>query len=159
MEDISLMVGNSKFNYRVGAIFEYDGKIIIEKSKKEHWGVVPGGRVKMLEDTKEALIREIKEEMHYDISNHEIKLHNIIENFFKYDGVNCHELFFVYKIKLEKDDEIVNRKKEEFINYDSNGSWYEFVDIKGFKNEDVKPDVLKEIVYEDEFRRIVVRDK
>ena len=79
-KDISIMIGNTKFNYRVGVIMEYKGKVIIEKGDKVDFGVIPGGRVMTGEDTKSALIREIKEEMHFDISKKKIRLCHIIAN-------------------------------------------------------------------------------
>ena len=82
MKDISILVDDVKFNFRVGVIFEYNDSIIIEKGDKANFGVLPGGRVMTLEDTKSALIREVQEEMHFDISKKEIKLQDIIENFF-----------------------------------------------------------------------------
>ena len=156
--DISIMIGDTKFNYRVGVIMEYKGKVIIEKGNKVNFGVIPGGRVMTGEDTKSALIREIQEEMHFDISNKEIKLCHIIENFFKMNKRKYHELYFVYELKLDDNDEIVRKTKDDFINYDSECNYYEFIDIDKLDNEMIKPVVLKDIIRKRKIGRTVVRD-
>lgn len=158
MKDISILVDDIKFNFRVGVIFEYNDSIIIEKGDKANFGVLPGGRVMTLEDTKSALIREIQEEMHFDISKKEIKLQDIIENFFTYNGTKYHELYFVYRVKLEENDEIVKRKKEKFINYDSESNYYEYINLDDIDNERIKPEIIKKIVKDSKFDTIVVRD-
>ena len=158
MKDISILVDDIKFNFRVGVIFEYNDSIIIEKGDKANFGVLPGGRVMTLEDTKSALIREVQEEMHFDISKKEIKLQDIIENFFTYNGTKYHELYFVYRVKLEENDEIVKRKKEKFINYDSESNYYEYINLDDIDNERIKPEIIKKIVKDSKFDTIVVRD-
>lgn len=158
MEDISILIDNVKFNFRVGAIMTYKNSVIIEKNHKPTHGVLPGGRVKTLEDIKSALIREIQEEMHFDISNKKIVLQDIIENFFTNNNVKFHELYFVYRIELDDNDELVHRSKEDFINYDAEDSYYEFIDLEQIDKEEIKPYVIKDIVKEKEFNTFVVRD-
>ena len=97
-KDLSIMVDDVKFNFRVSCIMKYKGKVLVEKNPEVSHSVFPGGRVMTMEDTKEALIREIKEEMHFDISKKDIELKAIIENFFRSNGVKYHEIGFVYKI-------------------------------------------------------------
>lgn len=156
-KDISVMIGDVKFNFRVGAILEYNGKVAIEKGD-ETFGVIPGGRVKVLEDVKSTLIREIQEEMHFDISNKEMVLQSIMENFFEYRGTKFHELYYVYRIVLDENDEIVNKSKEEFINYDSECNWYDWVEISKIDDEVLLPVQLKEIIKNKEFKTFIVRD-
>ncbi len=155
--DISLMVGDVKFNFRVGCIMEYNDKIVIERNMVTNGCVLPGGRVKTEEDTKQALIREIKEEMHMDISNKEIELVHIIENFFGKE-VRYHELYFVYKIKLNNDDEIVNLPKEALKNYDSDTNYYEFILKNDMESSEIKPNVLIDIVKNDKVGHTITRD-
>ena len=71
-KDLSIMVDDVKFNFRVSCIMKYKGKVLVEKNPEVSHSVFPGGRVMTMEDTKEALIREIKEEMHFDISKKDI---------------------------------------------------------------------------------------
>ena len=109
-----------------------------------------------MEDTKEALIREIKEEMHFDISKKDIELKAIIENFFRSNGVKYHEIGFVYKIELNEKDELVHRK--ELVNYDSENSYYEYVNIDDIAKEPILPSVVKNLINQEKFERIVTKD-
>jgi ADP-ribose pyrophosphatase YjhB (NUDIX family) len=67
MKDVSVMFDDIKFNYRVGLIIEKNNQIIIESSRVVDFSLIPGGRVKTLESTSQAMKREIKEEMGIDI--------------------------------------------------------------------------------------------
>lgn len=158
MKDISEMIEDVKVNFRVGALIKHNGKILLEKGETESWAVIPGGRIKTMEDTKQALIREISEELHLDISNEEMTLQNVIENFFIFNNTKYHEMYFVYRVDLKEDNELFKRPKEELVNYDDDENYYEFVDIESIKEGDVKPYVLMDIFKNEEFKRYVVRD-
>ena len=138
--DISLMIGKVKFNFRVGIIIEYDGKVLIERNPKIDYGVIPGGRVKTLEDVKSALIRELEEEMHIKFNRRELVLQNFIENFYVFNEIPTHEIYVVYRTKLNKNSELL--KRDKLINYDSKANYYEFVDIKDIDKEKIKPFVF-----------------
>lgn len=154
--DISLMIGDVKFNYRVGAIIEYDGKVLIERNPKLDYGVIPGGRVKTLEDVKSALVRELREEMHVNFLKRELILQNFIENFYIFNGSKTHEIYVVFRIRLRKNNPIL--KKEKLINYDSKANYYEFVEIRDIDNQKIKPYVLKKFIKKAKFKTEVVRD-
>lgn len=155
-KDLSIMVDDVKFNFRVSCIMKYKGKVLVEKNPEVSHSVFPGGRVMTMEDTKEALIREIKEEMHFDISKKDIELKAIIENFFRSNGVKYHEIGFVYKIELNEKDELVHRK--ELVNYDSENSYYEYVNIDNIAKEPILPSVVKNLINQEKFERIVTKD-
>ena len=158
-KDISIMIDNIKFTFRVGCIMQYKNSIIIEKSPKFKHSVIPGGRVMTLEDTKSALLRELKEEMNIDFSDREITFHHIIENFFTMNNIKYHEIYFVYKLILNDEDEIVKNRNNRLMYFDSLGDWNEFVDIDKLVNVNILPAELKEIVKSNEFGKKVVRDK
>lgn len=155
--DISLMIGKVKFNFRVGIIIEYNGKVLIERNPKIDYGVIPGGRVKTLEDVKSALIRELEEEMHIKFSKRELVLQNFIENFYIFNDVPTHEIYVVYRTRLNKNSELL--KRDKLINYDSKANYYEFVDIKDIDKEKIKPFVLKKFIKRARFKTAVVRFK
>ena len=66
--DLSLMIDDIKLNIRVGIIFRYNNKTLIEvlKSRKGN-SVIPGGRVKIDELSIDSLKREMMEEMHFSL--------------------------------------------------------------------------------------------
>lgn len=152
--DISVMISEVKFNYRVGAILKHKDKILIETSDSVNYSVIPGGRVKLLEDTKYALNREIEEELGIDISKCESKLISVVENFFKVGEVQYHELYFIYKVELDDDVMI----EDGMVNLDSYGSKYYWKSLEELKKVKMLPQELKEIATLDEFKKFVVRD-
>ena len=74
MKDLSIMVDSIKFNYRVGLLIKKGNQVLIECNDILDYSVVPGGRVKLLEDSLNALIREVKEEMHLSFNKKKFKL-------------------------------------------------------------------------------------
>ena len=98
-KDLSVMIDDVKLNIRVGAIIKYQDKILVEKNKNVDFYVVPGGRVKTLENSKDTLLRELNEELGIDFSNEEFKLKSFIENFFTFDNNKYHELYLLYECK------------------------------------------------------------
>lgn len=153
-QDLSLMLGDVKLNIRVGAILEYNGKILVEKNKKVDFGVITGGRIRTLESGKEALIREIGEELNIDLSNENFELKALIENFFRFNNKTYHELYFVYKTELSNDYNIENG----FENADNDDSRFYWYTKEEFKKQNILPAILKEIIENKEFKNYIVND-
>lgn len=152
--DLSIMIGDVKLNIRVGVILEYNKKILIEKNKEFDYCVLPGGRIHTLESTEEALIREVKEELGIDISEKNLKIFSIIENFFEKDNKNYHELYYLYKIELDNDYNI----KDGFENIDNNDSDFYWYTREKFKENNILPSILKEIIDNKDFKNYIVKD-
>ena len=115
MKDLSVMIDNVKFNYRAGLLIEKRGKVLVEVNPEIDFVTLPGGRVKTLESSFEALKREIYEEMGFKIKKEEVSMRAIIENFFEFDDKKYHELYFLYRLKVESGDK---RFKDEMKNQD-----------------------------------------
>ena len=80
--DLSLMIDDIRLNIRVGIIFRYNNKTLIEVLKtREGNSVIPGGRVKIDELCVDSLKREIKEEMHYELVDEKISFIKNLEYF------------------------------------------------------------------------------
>lgn len=152
--DLSTMIGDVKLNIRVGAILEYNGKILIEKNKALDYCVLPGGRIHTLESTEEALIRELKEELGIDISKEKITMFSIIENFFVKENKKYHELYYLYKVELDKNYNI----KDGFENIDNNDSDFYWYTREKFKDNNILPSILKDIIDNKEFKNYMVKD-
>ena len=71
-----------KFNVRSAAVIKYNDYYLIGKRDDKDYYSIPGGRINFGEDSKRAVIRELKEELNFDVSLDNIKLVRIIENFF-----------------------------------------------------------------------------
>lgn len=153
-KDLSIMIDDVKLNIRVGAILEYNNKILVEKNKSVDFGVIPGGRVRTLESGQEALIREIGEELEVDLSEEKFKLISLLENYFEFNHKTYHEIYFVYKVILSKDYGIING----YENADNNDSRFYWYTKEEFKQQNILPAVLKEIIYNEEFKNYIVKD-
>lgn len=131
-KDLSVMVGETTFNFRVAGLIEFENKILLHKPNDWDFWNIPGGRVKTGEATIEALKREMKEELDLDIID--MKLVRVAENFFTWNNRNTQELLFVYKVKLDANYEIVN--KQDFCSLDNLNMkyhWFEKNQIKDIK--------------------------
>lgn len=153
-KDLSTMIDDVKLNIRVGAIIKYQDKILVEKNKNVDFAVIPGGRIKTLENSHISLLREINEELGLNLNNEKFELATLIENFFIFDNKKYHELYFVYKVELTKDYNL----KDGIINLDNQESNYYLLNQEEFQKENILPNVLKEIVLTDEFKHYIVDD-
>ena len=71
--DLSIFVDETKLNIRVGVIIRHANEFIIEVSKIGENSVIPGGRIKIGESSIDALVRETREEMGFEIKKEKAK--------------------------------------------------------------------------------------
>ena len=154
MEDISLMIGDAKFNFRAGLLIEKGNKVLVEHNPKFPFTTLPGGRVKTLEDSVETLKRELEEEMHFDLSEEEIQMKAVLENFFELDGKKFHEIFFLFKTKFKEDDD---RFPDNMKNYDSEASYYRWIDKDKLGEVNLLPKELRTLTG-DQFEHIIIHE-
>ena len=145
--DIALKIDDIFLNIRVGIIFKYHDKVLIE-IRKDRVGnsVIPGGRLKIDEYRIDALKREIREEMHINLDEERIKYKNTIEEFFDFDGKTYHELFFVYE--YEMDEEFYQELLKVRENQDNFVTDYIFVGYDEFDKVDLLPLKIRDIIKE-----------
>lgn len=103
--DLTFKTDNGRFNYRVGAILIKDGKVLVVKNELSAYYYSVGGRVHFDETTKEAVKREVKEELGIDLEiERPVFFH---EQFF--DEVDSkehfHEISIYYLMKQPNDDQ------------------------------------------------------
>lgn len=143
MSDLSIIIDGIKFNVRVGLLIKRRRDILIECNSDYDFVVLPGGRVKTLESSKDALIREINEEMKIDLTNYNLEFICIDENFFELDNIKYHELYFIYKIELDENNDDF---KDGMINYDSKVNYYKWINILDLKEVNLLPKSLISII-------------
>ena len=107
---------DNNFEVRVRAVIENNGKILVckhtkNKAKMDYY-FLPGGHVEFGETAKEAIIRELKEEVYIDIKN--VFFIGSSENIFKQkDGVH-HEINLVFNVIADK---VKDKSKEDHIDF------------------------------------------
>lgn len=143
MSDLSIIIDGVKFNFRVGLLVKMKKQVLVECNQDYDFVVLPGGRVKTLESSEDALIREINEEMKIDLTNYNLEFIGADENFFELDNIKYHELYFIYKIEIDENNEDF---KNGMINYDSKVNYYKWVDILDLKEVNLLPKSLINII-------------
>ena len=130
------------FNFRVGVMIEYKDKVLLETNGK-FWNFI-GGRVHFGDSTIEAINREVEEELGITLKN--LKLINVSELFFDWQGNSVHELFFIYKTTLDDSYDIVKNDTIKCLDTNDNFKWHKKSDVK---NLVCKPAVIYDLVKSD----------
>lgn len=117
-------------------IVKRDDKILVSKGydkiKNEIFYRSIGGGIEFLENSKDALKREFKEELNIDINVGDFL--GISENIFTYNGRNAHELILFYNVDISD----LNYKEKYHIiddNCETDAMW---INIDKFINKELK---------------------
>lgn len=90
--------GNKRFNYRVVGIAIHEGYVLLHKAEIDNFWTFPGGRAEIGEPAETTLKREMKEELNTNIEI--MRLLWFVENFFKYDDKNYHEIALYFLMRF-----------------------------------------------------------
>lgn len=127
--DLTVQVQDSILNIRVAVLIKTSKGYILEKHKQGYLFFV-GGRVQINESSEDAAKREILEEIGVEVKN--IKLSSIIENFFKTQEGQVHEICFVYTA-------------EEINDLQLTGDLGEY-GLEELLENDVRPAIMKDLL-------------
>ena len=124
----------NEFEICARGIVLYQGKILICycKSKKHYF--FPGGHVEFGENAKEALAREMEEEL--GVSVKKCLFIGTVENIYLEGNQKHHEINLVFEIEVDK---ISDKSKEDHLEFC-------LMDIEKFSQENVLPIALKKAV-------------
>ncbi|MCH1624303.1 NUDIX hydrolase [Ferdinandcohnia quinoae] len=137
--DAVFKMENMIFNYRVVGVWIENGHVLLHKQVKgEHWAL-PGGRVQVMEDSKTALKREIKEELGQSVIVHDLLW--ITENFFEYNHIPFHEIGLYYRISSEDNNPFY--RNESFFGLEGDRLIYEWFPINELEKIGLYPEFLK----------------
>lgn len=117
-------------------IVKRDNKILVSKGydkiKNEIFYRSIGGGIEFLENSKDALKREFKEELNIDINVGDFL--GISENIFTYNGRNAHELILFYNVEISDS----NYKEKYHIIDDNCKTDAMWINIDKFINKELK---------------------
>ena len=91
-------INKRSIRFRAAAVFLHEGKILVHavknRSDGKMWFIPPGGGINYGESSRDALVREIKEELEWEIEVDGFL--GVFESFHIINGVEEHEVSFVY---------------------------------------------------------------
>jgi len=95
---IALQDDGRRFTCRVAGVALDEGHVLLHSDVIDDFWTLPGGRAEMGEDSRATLAREMSEELAVDANIGRLLF--LVENFFDYAGLACHELLFIYEMHL-----------------------------------------------------------
>jgi ADP-ribose pyrophosphatase YjhB (NUDIX family) len=138
------------------------GRVLLHRAEFEDFWSLPGGRVEMLEDSREALRREMLEEL-----GEEVEIGRLLwigENFFAFLFTDFHELGLYFEASLPERSELRGHSEEWWMTEDNGVKicfrWFELADVAempivpGFLREGLcaLPQQTEHLIYRDPLR-------
>lgn len=132
---------NFRFNARTSALIynKEKNKILLFKIEGRDFYMLPGGRIEELEESTDAIKREIKEELGWE--NLEFSFLALSEEFVNDKGYNNHQLNIIYKAIYK---EHINKLKFKGLE----GDWinFEWADIEKIEQYKIFPASIEKII-------------
>lgn len=153
--DLSLDVGGYRLNIRSAGVVIHNNKILTHRDvNKDHYSL-PGGRVEVGESSKETIKREIYEELGKRIQVNGYMA--TIENFFEMDNKKYHEIYFLYNIEFEnEEDKDITYKMHNIEGKDY--LQYEWIDLNKIDKCNLLPICLRDILKMKKFPVHIIND-
>ena len=144
--DIKFEKDDYKFNVRSSCIIKdkKHEKVLLTylRAIKDHNAfLLPGGRLEILENSEEGILREIKEEVGLNL---DYKLVSIEENIVK--DTKFHMIEFIFYTEIDN--------FEMLTNLDDGWDKFEIVEIKDIDNYDIRPKSVKNLIKENSYNDI-----
>ena len=152
--DVKFKEKEYSFHYRVVGVIVRDNKYLIQNIGGKDYYVLPGGHVRIGESSEDTLIREVKEELEIDILKNNFKLFCYHENIFERNGKIEH---WIEQYYLVDSGEKLGKESWSFEENDVDGVKtlnYSFVSKEEFKEIDLKPLKIKELIISEKFEGI-----
>jgi|GEM_PF-334065 len=161
MRDISFKEGNIKFDYRVSAIIECNGKYLFQIMDHDKNLTLVGGRATLMKTSKQSMIRELKEELGYEAKEEDLKLCEIAENFFDYyDDKNelhqVHSILFIHKLHIPSNVDIAS--KNGFSVLDKEKTKLIWITKEEAEKTSILPTIAKRLLDSSEFSYDIIDD-
>lgn len=144
--DITYVLGNNKFNYRVCAVIISDNKILAMHDERSPYYYLPGGRVQMGETAEHAVVREVEEEL--NITPRIIRPLWLNQGFFieDVDHLNYHELC-IYFLMDVSDTDLLQKGEKFTLRERHHTHIFEWLAFDRLEDEYFYPVFLKSEIY------------
>ena len=140
--NVSCIVGNTKFNYRVCGLLIRDGRLLAMRDERAPYFYLPGGRVKLGETAEQAILREIEEEL--NVTPRIIRPLWLNQSFFTedVDGLRYHELC-IYFLLDAPDTDLAERGETFTLRERHHTHTFEWLPFERLRDEYFYPVFLK----------------
>ena len=145
--DIKIDNEEGKFKFRVCGILEHNGKYLVVKMNQNKFFCLPGGHIELGEDTDMAILREMREELDFEVNIQ--RLVAINQNFFKdNDGKDFHEIGFYYIVNAIDESKITTHdyEREELDKGKIQHLVFKWVTLEELKQMDFRPKFLVDCI-------------
>ncbi|MGH2557551.1 MAG: NUDIX hydrolase [Thermomicrobiales bacterium] len=141
---ISVDIGAVRFNFRVGGVCIDDGYVLVNRNPGDDWYYLPGGRCESMEATDQTLLREVQEEL--DVVVRLDGLLWVVENFFRMNERDWHEIAFYYRFALPDNCPYHDKMRsyERIESADGLTLIFEWLPLADLKTFTIFPDFLQE---------------
>jgi ADP-ribose pyrophosphatase YjhB (NUDIX family) len=139
VKDISLLLVQYIFNYRVGAIITHQGKLLVNQLAGQDFWFLPGGRVSEGELSSTALERELQEEL--ASSCRVVRSVFLAESVFALDAKKFHEVCLYYLVELPENSPLYNQNSFEMAM--DGGLYFRWHDVNDLASINFQPRFLR----------------
>lgn len=157
--DITIGLAEFALNIRVGALIVHNDKVLVEYNPRDDKYFLVGGRIRMGEDSKKAVLREVDEEVGVKVRVKNFSF--LIENFFDAVNRHFHEFQFIYSLEVTDKEKLASLQLKKGFKSPEGHTLY-WVDIND-NNELAKivPNIFKskEDFYSKEIKHIILNNK
>ena len=144
MMDLKIKTEAEEFHVRTCGIIKRENKFLIMRVNKTDYYHIPGGHIEIGEDSEQAVVRELKEEIGCDVDK--TKLFAIQENFWVVNNKKCHGIEFYYIIKPKQQLEMLDYEKIEIDKGKENLLEFKWVTSEELKDIDLRPINIREML-------------
>lgn len=139
-----------RFNFRVAAVIIREGQVLAGRygTDGNHYWSLPGGRGELLESTRETLVREIREEMGVDAKMD--RLLWTVENFYRFQGRQVHELAFYYLVHLPESSPICQKEGPFPVEEEGEIMMFQWIPLQEVKQLPLFPSFLRQRLAEED---------
>ncbi|WP_332646304.1 NUDIX hydrolase [Lysinibacillus sp. 54212] len=147
--DLTIRLEQGVLNCRVAAVIIKEGYLLLHKNIQDDYWALPGGRIKLHENSADAIVRELKEELNIQLQCK--RLLWVSENFFNIKEDHYHEFGFYYEI----DSQNLQLFPKAFNAYDNEDFVYQWIKIDELNSLHIYPEFIKEKINDMEFEHYI----